>query len=38
VSVALGNTENDVAPVTANAVRIGDDRWMVRMSAPKAGR
>ena len=34
----LGNAENGVAPVTVKAERIGDDRWMVRMSAPKAGR
>jgi hypothetical protein len=38
VSVTLGNGENGVAPVAVNAERIGDDRWMVRMSAPKAGR
>ncbi|MBI5320903.1 hypothetical protein [Bradyrhizobium sp.] len=38
VSVTLGNSENGVAPVTVSATRIGDDRWMVRMSAPKAGR
>jgi hypothetical protein len=38
VSVTLGNAENGVAPVTVKAERIGDDRWMVRMSAPKAGR
>jgi hypothetical protein len=38
VSVTLSNAENGVAPVTVNAERIGEDRWMVRMSAPKAGR
>lgn len=38
VSVTLGNNEGGISPVTVNAERIGDDRWMVRMSAPKPGR
>lgn len=38
VSVTLGNAELGVAPVTAKAERIDHDRWIVRMSAPKAGR
>jgi hypothetical protein len=38
VSVTLANSENGVAPVTVKAERIADDRWMVRMSPPKAGR
>ena len=38
VSVTLGNSENGVVPVTVNAERVADDRWMVWMSAPKPGR
>jgi hypothetical protein len=38
VSVTLGNAESGVAPVTVNAKRIDHDRWVVKMSAPKAGR
>ena len=38
VSVTLSNVERGIAPVTANAERIDHDRWMVRMTAPEAGR
>lgn len=38
VTVTLGNAESGVAPVTQIARRIADDRWMVQMSAPMAGR
>ncbi|SFI72131.1 Copper(I)-binding protein [Bradyrhizobium sp. cf659] len=38
VAVTLGNPEHGVAPVTANAERIGNDQWRVRMSAPLSGR
>jgi hypothetical protein len=38
VTVTLGNLENGVAPVTAEAEQIGNDQWRVRMSAPVAGR
>ena len=38
VSVTLDNSEHGVAPVTVRATRIDSDRWIVRMSAPKAGR
>jgi len=38
VSVTLSNVERGIAPVTVNAERIDHDRWMVRMTAPEAGR
>ena len=38
VTVTLGNSENGVAPVSAEAEQISDDQWRVRMSAPVAGR
>lgn len=38
VSVTLGNPEAGVAPVTAEAERISNDSWRVRMSAPVPGR
>jgi copper(I)-binding protein len=38
VSVTLGNPEQGVAPVTANAERIYNDHWLVKMSAPLPGR
>ena len=38
VSVTLGNAENGVEPVTANAERIGNDRWRVKMSTRVSGR
>ncbi|SDH86693.1 Copper(I)-binding protein [Bradyrhizobium sp. Rc2d] len=38
VAVTLGNPEHGVAPVTANAERVGHDQWRVTMSAPLSGR
>lgn len=38
VAVTLGNPEHGVAPMTANAERVGNDQWRVRMSAPLSGR
>jgi hypothetical protein len=38
VAVTLGNPEHGVAPVTAQAERVGNDQWRVRMSAPLSGR
>lgn len=38
VSVTLTNTRSGIAPQTAQAVRTGDDVWLVKMSAPTAGR
>ena len=38
VAVTLGNSEHGVAPITANAERVGNDQWRVRMSAPLSGR
>lgn len=38
VTVTLGNSENGVAPVTAQAEQVSNDQWRVRMSAPVAGR
>lgn len=38
VSVTLGNIEHGVAPITANAERVGHDQWRVTMSAPLSGR
>jgi hypothetical protein len=37
VSVTLTNTQSGIAPQTAEAVRTGD-QWLVKMSAPTAGR
>lgn len=37
-TVTLGNSENGIAPVTAEAEQISNDQWRVRMSAPVAGR
>jgi copper(I)-binding protein len=38
VTVTLGNPENGIAAVTAEAEQISNDQWRVRMSAPVAGR
>jgi copper transport protein len=38
VSVTLSNAQSGIAPQTAQAVRTGDDQWLVKMSAPAAGR
>jgi periplasmic copper chaperone A len=38
VSVTLGNPERGIAPIRADAERVGNDRWRVRMSAPLPGR
>ena len=38
LTVTLGNPEHGIAPVTADAERISNDQWRVRMSAPVAGR
>ncbi|MBR0854206.1 copper chaperone PCu(A)C [Bradyrhizobium liaoningense] len=38
VAVTLTNPEHGAAPVTANAERVGNDQWRVRMSAPLSGR
>jgi hypothetical protein len=38
VSVTLGNSEGGFSPVTAEAERVGNDQWRVRMSAPVSGR
>jgi periplasmic copper chaperone A len=38
VSVTLGNPEKSVEPVTADAERISNDQWRVKMSAPVPGR
>jgi copper transport protein len=38
VSVTLTDEASGVAPQTAQAVRTADDQWLVRMSAPRAGR
>ena len=38
VSVTLENSEQGVAAVTADATRIGNDQWLVKMSAPVPGR
>ena len=38
VSVTLANPDKGIAPVTAIAERIGDDKWVVRMDAPQSGR
>ena len=38
LTVTLGNPEHGIAPVTADAERVSNDQWRVRMSAPVAGR
>jgi periplasmic copper chaperone A len=38
VSVTLANPDKGIAPVTAIAEHVGDDKWVVRMNAPQAGR
>lgn len=38
VTVSLGNPDKAIAPVTAQARRIADDQWSVRMAASEAGR
>jgi periplasmic copper chaperone A len=38
VTVTLGNSENGIAPVTAQAEQISNDQWRVRMDPPVAGR
>ena len=36
--VTLTNAKSGIAPQTAEAERTGDDQWLVKMSAPLAGR
>jgi hypothetical protein len=36
--VTLANEKSGIAPQTAEAERTGDDQWLVKMSAPLAGR
>jgi periplasmic copper chaperone A len=38
VTVSLGNPDKAIAPVTAQAQRIADDQWSVKMAASGAGR
>jgi hypothetical protein len=38
LSVTLTNAKSEIAPQTAEAERTGDDQWLVKMSAPLAGR
>ena len=38
VSVTLANPDNGIAPVTAIAEHVSDDKWVVRMDAPQPGR
>jgi copper(I)-binding protein len=38
VSVTLANPDKGIAPVTAIAEHVGDDKWVVRMDAPQPGR
>lgn len=38
VSVTLDNPERGIAPVTAEAERVENDQWRVKMSAPLSGR
>jgi periplasmic copper chaperone A len=38
VPVTLANPDKGIAPVTAIAEHVGDDKWVVRMNAPQAGR
>jgi hypothetical protein len=38
LSVTLTNAKSGIAPQTAEAERTSDDQWLVKMSAPLAGR
>lgn len=38
LSVTLTNAKSGIAPQTVEAERTGDDQWLVKMSAPLAGR
>jgi copper(I)-binding protein len=38
VSVTLAHPDKRIAPVTAIAEHVGDDKWVVRMNAPQSGR
>lgn len=38
VSVSLGNPDRAIASVTAQAQRIADDQWSVKMAASESGR
>jgi copper(I)-binding protein len=38
VSVTLANADKGIAPVTAHARQVGDDKWLVRMDAPQSGK
>jgi copper(I)-binding protein len=38
VSVTLANPDKGIAPVTAIAEHVGDDKWMVRIDALQSGR
>jgi hypothetical protein len=37
-ATTLGNSEGGVAPVTADAERVSNDQWRVKMLAPVPGR
>ena len=38
VAVTLGNPDNGIAPVTAEAQRTAGDQWSVKMAASRTGR
>lgn len=38
VTVTLANPDKGIAPVTAMAEHVGDDKWVVRMDASQSGR
>lgn len=38
VTVSLGSPDKAIVPVTAQAQRIADDQWSVKMAASEAGR
>ena len=38
VSVTLANPDKGIAPVTAIAEHVGEDKWVARMDAPQSGR
>jgi copper(I)-binding protein len=38
VSVTLANPDKGIAPVTAIAEHVGQDKWVARMDAPQSGR
>jgi copper(I)-binding protein len=38
VSVTLANPAKGIAPVTAIAEHVGEDKWVARMDAPQSGR